>query len=95
MQTAPLLLYGALQKGPFFHPDMVWLCRQLCQVSLGSYPEAGILSGGCAWAPAALWGQGQGLQVSIVDVVLLLAALLQKCTQMGNDTTRKVLQKYP
>lgn len=93
MQTAPLLLYCALQKHPFFHPDTGWPRRQWCHASLGSHPEAGVLGGGCAQAPAAPRGQGQGLQVGVVDVVLLPDALLQKCTQMGNAAARKISQK--
>lgn len=56
-----------------------------CHVSLGSYPDAGVLGAGCGGAPAvppaAPGGSGQGLQVGVVDVVVLLAAPLQRARE--------------
>ena len=93
------------QPGKQIHFIFIVPCRNVsassperalgCRSSLGSYPDAGVLGAGCAGAPAVPRGRGQGLQVGVVDVTVLLAALLQKRRQMVNAVTRKIWQKSP
>lgn len=68
-------------------------------VSLGSYPDAGILGVGCGGAPAmppaVPGGGGQGLQVSVVDVVILLAALLQRARKRLKQWLDKSCRNNP
>lgn len=70
-----------------------WALWLRCHTSLGSYLDAGVLGAGCTGALAVPRGCRQGLEISVVDVVVLLAALLQKCTQMAIAVMRKILQK--
>lgn len=72
----------------------LWPPGLRCHTSLGIYPDAGVLGAGCAGAPAAPCGRRQGLQISVVDFVVLLAALLRKRTQIVNIVTRNILQKH-
>lgn len=88
--TSPLLSPAETSQLP---PPEWAFCSLWCQTSLGSDPDAGVLGAGCAGAPAVLRGCRQGLEIGVVDVIVLLAALLRKGTRMGNAVPRESFHK--